>query len=168
MNLGAALDFEEYVTQSRRSLLRYAVVLSNDPELAQDVVQDVLLKAGEHWQRIGRLDHPHAYVRRMLTNELTSWRRKWGRVEPRPDTELDHCVPDGTDLVERRDLVLRELGRLPTQQRAAVILRYLEDLSDQQIATILGCRPATVRAHLHRALKTLRVEPTTSDLWPVR
>ncbi len=162
------MDFETYVAQSRRPLLRYAVVLTNDPELAEDVLQEALLRAGQRWHRIGRLDDPHAYVRRMLTNEVISWRRKWGRVEVRPDRELDRTVHDPTGVVDRRDAILRELGRLPARQRAALVLRYFEDLSDDQIAGILGCRATTVRIYVSRAMKTLRVETAVAAFQVVR
>lgn len=162
------MDFDTYAAQSRGSLLRLAVVVTDDRELAQDVVQEVLLKANQRWNRIGSLEYPHAYVRRMLSNEIISWHRKWGRVESRPARELDQAVPDPASLVDRRDALLREVARLPLHQRTAIVLRYFEDLSDEQIADTLGCRPATVRAHLHRALKTLRIEPTLEALNPIR
>ncbi len=162
------MDFETYVARSRRGLLRFAIVLTNDPELAQDVVQEVLLKAGQRWRKIGRLDQPHAYVRRMLSNEVISQHRRWGRVEARPESDLDRPTADRLAGVDRREAIVRELARLPVQQRAAVVLRYFEDLSDEQIGDILGCRPATVRAHLHRALQALRVEATVTALTPVR
>ncbi len=152
------MDFESYVHDSRTPLLRFAVVLTDDPELAQDVVQDVLLRAQRNWVRIGGLDHPHAYVRRMVVNEVISNRRKWSRIEARPDAELDAPTPDPTTAVDRRDALLRELGRLPVNQRAAVVMRYLEDLSDAEIAAVLGCTPGTVRVHVHRALTRLRVD----------
>lgn len=162
------MDFETYVTQSRRRLLRYAVVLTNDPELAEDVLQEVLLRAGQRWHKIGRLDEPHAYVRRMLTNEVVSWRRKWGRVEARPDPQLDRAVHDPIGAVDRRDTILRELSRLPARQRAAVVLRYFEDLTDEQIGEVLGCRPTTVRIYIYRAMKTLRVDTTAAAFQIVR
>ena len=165
---GGYVKFETYVTQSRRRLLRYAVVLTNDPELAQDVVQEVLLRAGQRWHKIGRLDEPHAYVRRMLTNEVVSWHRKWGRVEARPAPDLDRAIHDPTDVVDRRETILRELSRLPARQRAAIVLRYFEDLTDAQIAEVFGCRAATVRIHIHRAMKTLRVDTTAAALQVIR
>jgi RNA polymerase sigma-70 factor (sigma-E family) len=162
------VEFKTYVTESRRRLLRYAVVLTNDPELAQDVVQEVLLRAGQRWHKIARLDEPHAYVRRMLTNEVVSWRRKWGRVEARPDSDLDRAIHDPTGAVDRRETILRELSRLPARQRAAIVLRYFEDLSDEQIGEVFGCRTATVRIHIHRAIKTLRVDATAAAFAVVR
>lgn len=151
-------DFESYARESRVPLLRFAVVLTDDPELAQDVVQDVLLRAQQNWSRIDGLDRPHAYVRRMVVNEVISWRRKWSRIEARPDTDLDGAVADPTDAVDRRDALLQELGRLPVKQRAAVAMRYLDDMTDADIGEVLGCSPGTVRVHVHRALTRLRVE----------
>ena len=151
-------DFESYARTARTRLLRFAVVVTDDRELAQDVVQDVLLRAQRNWERISRADHPHAYVRRMIVNEVTSWRRKWSRIEPRPDSALDRATDDPTDAVDRRDAILRDLARLPVKQRAAVVLRYLEDLPDDEIAVVLGCSPGTVRVHIHRALTKLRVD----------
>ncbi len=162
------MDFETYVTQSRRRLLRYAVVLTDDPDLAEDVLQEVLLRAGQRWSKIGRMDEPHAYVRRMLTHEVVSWHRKWGRVTARPDAELDRPVLDPTGVVDRRQAILRELSRLPVRQRAAIVLRYFEDLSYEQIGQVLGCRAGTVRIHIHRAMKQLRVETSAAALQHVR
>ena len=94
----------------------------------------------------------------MLANQATSWQRKWGRIEARPDTELDRPGADPTDAVDRRDGLIRAVAQLPDRQRSAVVLRYFEDLGDDEIAQILGCRAVTVRGYLHRALKTLRVD----------
>lgn len=152
------MDFESYVRDSRTPLLRFAVVLTDDPELAQDVVQEVLLRAQQKWSTIGGLDYPHAYVRRMVVNEVISSRRRSARIEVRPDAELDSVTADPTEAVDRRDALLAELGRLPVNQRAAVVMRYLEDMSDTEIAYVLGCAPVTVRVHVHRALTRLRVD----------
>jgi RNA polymerase sigma-70 factor (sigma-E family) len=152
------VDFESYVLDARTPLLRFAVVLTDDPELSQDVVQEVLLRTQQRWDTIRGLDHPHAYVRRMVVNEVISAYRRSSRVEVRPDDELDVPTADPTDAVDRRDALLRRLGRLPVNQRAAVVMRYLEDLTDDEIAAVLGCTPGTVRVHVHRALARLRVD----------
>lgn len=152
------MDFESYVLDARTPLLRFAVVLTDDPELAQDVVQEVLLRAQQRWDTIRGLDHPHAYVRRMVVNEVISTHRRSSRVEARPDDELDVPTADPTDAVDRRDALLRRLGRLPVNQRAAVVMRYLEDMADDEIAAVLGCTAGTVRVHVHRALARLRVD----------
>jgi RNA polymerase sigma factor (sigma-70 family) len=93
----------------------------------------------------------------MLANEVISWRRKWARLQARPYQVLDRLVADPTGEVDRRDALLRQLALLPGKQRAALVLRFYEDLSDSEIAEALGCSPATVRVHVHRALATLRV-----------
>ena len=152
------MDFEAYVRQSRLPLLRFAVVLTDDPELAQDVVHDVLLKAQKRWRDIAGTDHPHAYVRRMLVNEVTSWRRKWSRIEARPDEAIDRPVSDPTTAIDRRDALIRELSRLPVRQRAVLVMRYFEDMPDAEIADVLGCGVATVRVHAHRGLAAMRVQ----------
>jgi RNA polymerase sigma factor (sigma-70 family) len=75
---------------------------------------------------------------------------------------------DPTGVVDRRETILRELARLPARQRAAVVLRYFEDLTDEQIGEVLGCRTTTVRIYIHRAMKTLRVDTTAAVLQVVR
>ena len=69
-------SFDDFVAEQVTPLLRYATVLTCDPHLAQDVVQEVLLRAQQKWDRIGSVDLPHAYVKRMVTNEFLSWRRR--------------------------------------------------------------------------------------------
>ena len=157
------MDFEIYARESTAPLLRFALVLTNDAGLAQDVVQDVLLRALSHWDRIGTLPHPHAYVRRMVVNEFVSWRRKWARVVPTSDAELDRPVPDASEMVDLRSDLIGQLATLPRSQRAAVVMRYFEDMSDAEIAAALGCRPTTARGYLHRGLKNLRIGMNASD-----
>lgn len=159
------MEFETYVREHARSLQAFATVLANDPATAEDVVQEVLLRAHARWPAIAATSRPHAYVRRMVVNEATSWRRKWGRIEARPDRELDRAARDGTAVTDARDELIRAVAELPARQRAAVVLRYFEDLDDAEIAGVLGCRAVTVRGYLHRALKTLRVDILT-DVQP--
>lgn len=162
------MDFDAFVRESRVPLLRFAGVLAEDVELAQDLVQEVLLRAQASWPRIAAADHPYAYLRRMLVNEAISWHRKWGRIEPRPTHRLDDAVSDPTDAVAVRDDLLRRLTVLPARQKAAIVLRYLEDLSDDEIADALGCSIATVRVHIHRGLRRLRVDRTDPVTYPQR
>jgi RNA polymerase sigma-70 factor (sigma-E family) len=140
------------------ALLRHAVVLTGEPSLAEDVVQEVLARAHGRWDRIARMDRPEAYVKKMIVNEYLSWRRRWSRVQPVESVELP--AADGPDHASRhadRDALRAELARLPRHQRVVLVLRYYEDLSDAQIAEVLGCSPGTVRAHASRALARLRV-----------
>ena len=162
------MQFEEFAAARLPALLRYAVLLSGDREQASDLVQDVLTKALLKWRKIGGLDEPYAYVRTMLTNEYLSFLRR-RRV---PTVPLGWNTPDTVAAAEpapdRPDEELwRLLSGLPRQQRAVIVLRYYEHLSDPEIAEVLKCRPTTVRSYASRALATLRVELKPSAVQPV-
>jgi RNA polymerase sigma-70 factor (sigma-E family) len=152
------MNFESYAAGARRRLVRFATVITNDVHLAQDIVQEVLLRAAQRWDRIGSLDHPDAYVRRMIVNEAKSGWRRNAKLESRAEVGVDRAVPDHSATYERRDDLHRRLLQLPPRQRAAVVMRYLEDLSDDEIAVVLGCSTSTVRVHIHRALTRMRVD----------
>jgi RNA polymerase sigma-70 factor (sigma-E family) len=152
------VEFDSYVRLHSWQLLRLATFLARDHASAEDIVQEVLIRAHRRWSMIATLPHPHAYLRRMVVNESTSWRRKWGRVEPRPDPELDRHVSTDSEQVADHDELLAELAKLAPKIRAALILRYFEDLPDNEIAELLGCRTGTVRGYVHRGLKALRIE----------
>jgi RNA polymerase sigma-70 factor (sigma-E family) len=158
------VTFDEFAVARLPSLLRYAVVLTGERELAQDVVQEVLARAFVKWKRISAADSPEAYVRRMIANEYTSWRRKWSVRNIHAAGE--HLVALGDargatgdhahDVAETDDLWQR-LGTLGPKQRAVLVLRYYEQLDDEAIADILNCSASTVRSQASKALKTLRV-----------
>ncbi|GAA3844295.1 SigE family RNA polymerase sigma factor [Saccharothrix violaceirubra] len=147
------MTFEEFAVQQATPLLRYATVLTGDPHLAQDVVQEVLLRAQQRWARISAVDSPGAYVKRMVTNEFLSWRRR--RQFHLTLDDASHAA-DPTTSLDDRDALLGLVGRLPRKQRAALVLRYFEDWDDVEIAAALGCSEVTVRSHISRALATLR------------
>jgi RNA polymerase sigma-70 factor (sigma-E family) len=160
------VTFEEFAQAKLQALLNFSTVLTNDRALGEDLVQDVLMRAHAQWGRIGELDQPLAYVRRMLVNEFLSWRRKWARLVPRSDVNdlaesLDTADP-ASGFAERAALA-DDIARLPRRQRAVIILRYYEDMPDDEIAEWLGCAPSTVRVHALRALRTLRVGTGTSN-----
>jgi RNA polymerase sigma-70 factor (sigma-E family) len=153
------MTFEEYAAWHLPALLRFAAVLTGDRDLAQDIVQEVLGRAHVRWRKIGRLDQPDSYVRRMITNEFLSWRRRWARVIPVGQVaDRAPAGPDTATTHAERDALLAELARLPRQQQAVLVLRYYEGLSDTEIADLLGCRPGTVRGYASRALAALRIE----------
>jgi RNA polymerase sigma-70 factor (sigma-E family) len=150
-------DYEEFVLAHLPRLLRYATMLTGQREQAADLVQDVLVKAYRRWSRISDADHPDRYVLRMVTNDYLSWRRsRSARLIVTGDLP-DEVRPDdfAADHALREDMWQR-LTRLPRRQRAVVVLRYYEQLADAEIADLLACAPATVRAHAHKALTTLR------------
>lgn len=168
------MTLEEFVTSRVPGLLRYATVLTCDPHLAEDIVQEVLLRAQQRWTRIGAMDPPDHYVRRMITNEYLSQRRRRGfhdvRVAPDLLGELGPAHGDHGAGFDERDAMLARLRALPPRQRTVLALRYYCGLPDAEIARTLRCRPGTVRGHISRALAALRVDrpddlpqPTTTS-----
>jgi RNA polymerase sigma-70 factor (sigma-E family) len=153
------VGFEEFAAAVLPSLTRFAVVLTGDRALAEDVIQEVLVRVHLRWRRISRLDVPQAYVRRMVVNEYLSHRRRWWRLLPQADPGSDLVsIPDPATSHAERDALLSELRKLPPRQRAVLVLRYYEGLSDIEIADTLGCAPGTVRGYASRALAALRIE----------
>lgn len=165
------MTFDEFVALRLGALLRYATAITCDPHLAEDVVQDSLVRAHQHWRRIGDLDSPEAYVKRMILNEFLSWRRRRAArtvvVAAESLALLAPSVPDHADAFEGHDRVLRLLAGLPPRQRAAMALRYCEGLGDDEIADLLNCRPASVRGYISKATTALRsaaiVAPASTD-----
>jgi len=156
--------FDEVVASNERRLLRLALMLSGGVHSAEDLVQTVLARAHRRWDRIGSLDKPDAYLSKMVVNEFLSWRRRLKNQEV-PLAELPEA-PTGDDVstrVAQRDAAWRLLAGLPRQQRAVLVLRFYEDLPDDEIATVLGCSAGTVRSHASRGLATLRANLPTVE-----
>ena len=153
------VTFENFVAARGGALLRFSVMLTGDRHRAEDLVQTVLARVyGRRWERIAAMARPEAYLKRMLVNEhLRWWRRRSSQESPAAAPHhLTPAQPDAQGAVAARDAAWELLRRLPSRQRAVLVLRYYEDLSDAQIAEVLGCRPATVRSQATRALATLR------------
>jgi RNA polymerase sigma-70 factor (sigma-E family) len=145
-------SFEEYVAARRPALLGTAYLLTGSQADAEDLVQTALVKVVPHWARIA--ERPDAYVRQVLARESVSrWRRRrWREVPADP-------VPDGPAQGPDTDarIALRiALGRLPPRQRAVVVLRYYEDLTERETASVLGIAVGTVKSQSHDALVRLR------------
>ncbi|MET8763985.1 SigE family RNA polymerase sigma factor [Lentzea sp. NPDC004782] len=150
-------DYDDFARAQLPRLLRYATMLTGEREQAADLVQDVLVKVYRHWSRVSGADHPDRYVLRMVTNGYLSWRHSWSaRVIASADLPDEARADDfASDHAAREDMWQR-LARLPKRQRAVMVLRYYEQLPDPEIAGLLGCAQATVRAHAHKALAALR------------
>ena len=165
--VSARTDFDEFVAARSSRLLRTAYLLTRDHALAEDLLQTALAKAWFAWARIE--GEPEPYVRKVLVNTFASWwRRKWNGehsyAEPpeRGDTGSD-------DAVDQRQDLWAAMGRLPRRQRAVIVLRFVEDLSEAETARLLGISPGTVKSQTSRALANLRIDPalateTTEDL----
>jgi RNA polymerase sigma-70 factor (sigma-E family) len=163
--IGARVTFDEFAAGYLPALLRFAAVLTGDRASAEDVVQEVLVRAHARWNRIGALDRPDFYVRKMVVNEFLSVRRRsWRVILAGSAAEVDdRAAPDWAADHADRALLLAELARLPARQRAVIVLRYYEGLRDGDIAELLGVAPATVRGYAHRALRALRIELADLD-----
>ncbi|MFC0541066.1 SigE family RNA polymerase sigma factor [Kutzneria chonburiensis] len=147
------MSFDEFVHEHQQALVRYATLLCGGQGDAEDLVQEVLIRVYPRWDALE--GSRYAYVRRAVTNEFLSWRRRWSTRHIFTTAEVpEERVEFGWDEPDQR--LARELRKLPRQQRAAVVLRYYEDLTDPEIAALLGCREGTVRAHISRGLAALR------------
>jgi RNA polymerase sigma-70 factor (sigma-E family) len=160
------VGFDAFVLARRRSLLRTAWLLTGDWYAAEDLVQNALMRCYPKWRRISKGD-PDAYVRRAVFNaHLSGWRRRWRGERPTA------IVPDWTSAtdeyaeLDRRHDVAAALAELPRRQRAVVILRFYEDMTERQVAAALGCSVGTVKSQLARALVTLRANgvPLMTDV----
>jgi RNA polymerase sigma-70 factor (sigma-E family) len=150
-------SFDDFVRHEQAGLVRYATLLAGSRAQGEDLVQEVLIRVYPRWSQLtDSPGHALAYVRRAVTNEHVSWRRRWATRHIgflAPHDLPDQPAPTAPDPDEQLWEILRGL---PRQQRAAVVLRYYESLSDAEIADVLNCRVGTVRAHISRGLATLR------------
>jgi RNA polymerase sigma-70 factor (sigma-E family) len=145
-------SFDDFVSRRHAALLRFAHVLCGDPHTAADLVQDALVRAGMAWHRILRQEDPEAYLRRTIVNlNLNRWRRtrRERLVDAVPDTGRD-------DAPSHDDAVWVALAKLPRSQRTVLVLRFYEDMSQAQIADVLGCSVGTVKSNTSRAMDNLR------------
>lgn len=141
------VTFEQWVLSRQRGLLRTAWLLTGDAAAAEDLVQTVLLRCWPRWRRIADGGRADAYVRRALTRTYISGRRRRWRDElPTAAPPELTSAPDRTDERDDRAALTAALGRLPRGQRAVLVLRFADDLSEAQTAAALGARTAPSRA----------------------
>jgi RNA polymerase sigma-70 factor (sigma-E family) len=162
----ASPTFDEFVGAAATRLLTLAMLLTGGHRAeAEDLLQDVLERAYRRWSRICRCRCPEPYVRKMLVNAAADRRR---RLRRRPEEPLildlaDPLASDQAGQAADRDLLLRALAELAPRQRTVLVLRYFEDLSEAQIAAMLGCSPGTVKSQASRALARLRELAGSAD-----
>ena len=158
-------EFEDFVEARSGRLLRTAYLLTRDLGTAEDLLQTALAKAWFAWSRIDT--NPEAYVRRTMVTTYTSWwRRKWRSEVPDGDVP-DSLCPDESGASDDRATVWAALGGLTPRQRAMLVLRYYEDLTEAQTANLLGCSVGTVKGTTSRALSSLRLDPALLEYAPV-
>jgi RNA polymerase sigma-70 factor (sigma-E family) len=154
------MTFDQFAGARLQAVLRFATALTGDPDLAKDLVQEVLIRVNGQWQKVGQLDRPEAYIRKMVVNEYLSWRRRSWRLIPSGMSSYlpGRPSPDPADGYIERQALLAELAKLSRRQRTALVLRYYEGFSDAEIADVMDCAQSTVRGHVFKALAALRVE----------
>mgnify|MGYP001172529567 CR=1 FL=1 len=167
MSLAEPDGFREFVVARSPRLVHTAYLLTGDTHLARDLVQAALARTWPHWGRV-RDGNPEAYVRTVMMRLNASWwRRRWrGEVPtdvlPEPGAAAGGGMPSPTDALDDRLTLASALATLPPGQRRVVVLRYVEDLSVESVAEILGCSEGTVKSQAARGLAKLR-EVLTRD-----
>ncbi|TYB53793.1 SigE family RNA polymerase sigma factor [Nonomuraea sp. PA05] len=151
-------EYDAFVAAAWPRLLRTAYLLTRDWAVAEDLVQTALMKAWVSWGRIK--DEREAYVRKIIVNVHVSWwRRRWRQVELTTGAPPDHAeTADRMGQADERELVWQALGRLPARQRAVIVLRFFEDMTEAQAAATLGCSVGTVKSQTSKALAKLRID----------
>ncbi len=150
--------FSAFVAARSRHLLQAAHLLTGDRHRAEDLLQTTLTRAYLRWDRIVDED-PEGYVRRTMVNAHIDWWRRRPWREQSTDDVPDRPVADGASAYDARDALLAALAGLSRRQRAVVVLRYFEDLSEAEIARTLGCSTGTVKSAASRAMAKLRAHP---------
>jgi RNA polymerase sigma-70 factor (sigma-E family) len=147
-------DFGAYVRERRPALIRFALALTSNASDAEDLVQTALTRTALRWKSVRNRDNPDAYVKQAIVRQHINHWRRWtsrelptGTMPERPSAPVD---------VETREVVWSALAGLPPRQRAVIVLRYYEDLSEAQIAQTLGCSQGTVKSQASKAMRHLR------------
>jgi RNA polymerase sigma-70 factor (sigma-E family) len=158
----AAPTYEEYVGARWTALYRTAYLLTASHADAEDLVQTALVKTYLSWSKVTSASSPDAYVCRILTNAFLSGRRplrisRERLVSDTPDIEMP------ADVNHDRLTLWPHIAGLPPKQRAVIVLRYYEDLTEQQIADALGCSPGTVKSNASLALRSLKARMTATE-----
>jgi RNA polymerase sigma-70 factor (sigma-E family) len=159
-------EFREFVAARSAALLRTAYLLAGDWATAEDLLQTALTKTYLAWKRLGEIEAVEPYARRVLVNTATSWwRRRWHGEKP---TEVlpERAAPDQLEEQLERDVLWRHVKALPARQRAVLVLRFYEDMSEAQTAALLNISAGTVKSQTSRALTTLRSRLAAEGIEP--
>ena len=163
----ATREFEAFAAEHGPRLLRAAEHLTGDRHDAQDLLQNALTKVYVSWHSARRGDS-YLYTRRVLVNcHVDSWRRRRWREESVADPSgvpAARVVPDSAEWVADRDALTRALATLSPRERTIVVLRHLEDMSERDVADLLGVSVGTVKSTGSRALQKLRPHPTPDPM----
>jgi len=155
--------FREFMASRWPMLVRLAYGLTGDRGLAEDLAQTTLAKVYASWGKVSRASDPDAYTYRILFNANNERFRRKRVAEHFADAVPEQGAPDLSAAVEQRTVLMTALTELPPRQRAAVLLRYFEDLSEAQTAAVLGCSVGTIKSQTADALARLRRSPHLTD-----
>jgi RNA polymerase sigma-70 factor (sigma-E family) len=161
-------EFARFVEARERALQRTAWMLTGDWALAEDLVQTALARSWLRWDRITRRDDPEIYVRRAMINTWLTWRRRSWRGETASAELPDSAAPgDLAAEVAAREVVRQVLAKLTDKQRAVLVLRIVDDLSEAQVAQVLNCALGTVKSTMSQARAKLRGDSRLAELMEV-
>lgn len=167
-------QFERFADEVTEGLMRTGYLMTFDLAETEDLVQETLLRVARRWDRVHSMDHPAAYARKILVNLVVDGAQQRtrrnaeleagcdGKLEARPDAESFRPFGSVDSISELR----WALGRLPRRQRAVIVLRYFEDLSESDVADLLGCALGTVKSTAFRGLANLREVMAVADAAP--
>jgi len=156
-------EFADFVAAALPRLLRFGHMLTGNPAAAEDLVQTALARSWRAW-RLRSIDDPQAYARKVMVNSYATWYRRARERETlaAPAAEAV-AAEDDVRQVDDRDAMWRALLTLPARQRAVMVLRYYEELSEMEIAAVMGISPGTVKSQAARALRRLAEVLTATD-----
>jgi RNA polymerase sigma-70 factor (sigma-E family) len=149
-------EFRAFVRLHWGPLLRTAFLITGDRADAEDLVQAALEKVHRKWRDVAAMEMPQAYVRKIMVNTATSWRRRrsWSEI---PTPPVEQAVDaDEFDRIDQRQQLTAALRKVPPKMRAVLVLRYFEDLTEAQTAQVMGCSVGTVKSQTSRGLRRLR------------
>jgi RNA polymerase sigma-70 factor (sigma-E family) len=149
-------EFCEFVEARSHALLRTAYLMVGDHQLAQDLLQEALVKTLIAWPRLRDPDNVDAYVRRTVVTTAITWRRRRSFHERPVEFLPETSGPDEMDLLATHEVLIGHLRHLPPRQCAAIVLRYYEDLTEAQTAEVMGCSVGAVKSHVSIGLGRLR------------
>ncbi len=152
-------DFDAFVRARWTTTARLAYALTLDHQKAEDLAQESFTKLWFHWRKV-RGESPEGYLRKIVTSTfLSGARRRWSAERP-TEVPPDIAIGSRTGQVDDRLALHAAMSRLSPRQRAAVYLRYAEDLPERTVATLLGCSVGSVKQHTRRGLEALRLDTT--------
>lgn len=149
--------FAQWMISRGPTMQRFAFLLCGDWQIAEDLVQEAFARCALRWAQMEQIDNPDGYVRTVVINQCRShWRLRKARPDHPVEAIEDRQAEDATAGQAERAEMLAALRRLPARQRAVVVCRYYEGLSEAEIAALLGCSLGTVKSQCHKALRSLR------------